>query len=63
LINDRNAVTNAFKFRNFDDFRNAMSDIISIYEDFKTEFLKLLKEENLPALRTSPTSQPFNLPR
>jgi hypothetical protein len=24
-----------------------MSDIISIYEDFKTEFLKLLKEENL----------------
>jgi hypothetical protein len=47
LINDSNAITNAFKFRNFDDFRNAMSDIISIYEDFKREFLKLLIENNL----------------
>jgi hypothetical protein len=47
LKNDNNAITNAFKFRNFNDFRNAMSDIISIYEDFKTEFLKLMKEHDL----------------
>jgi hypothetical protein len=47
LIDDKNAVTNAFKFRNFDDFKCAMSDIIGIYEDFKTEFLKLMKEKGL----------------
>ncbi|MDR6969461.1 hypothetical protein J2X31_003492 [Flavobacterium arsenatis] len=47
LLNDKEAEIKASKFRNFDDFRNAMGDILSIYEDFKTEFLKLMKEENL----------------
>lgn len=47
LMDDMNAEITAYTFRNFDDFRNAMADIISIYEDFKKEFLKLMKEENL----------------
>jgi hypothetical protein len=47
LMNDKEAIINACKFRNFEDFRNAMSDIINIYEDFKREFLKLLLENNL----------------
>lgn len=47
LLNNKEAEITAFKFRNFYDFRNAMSDIISIYEDFKKEFLKLMAENNL----------------
>lgn len=47
IINDSNAITNAFKFRNYDDFRNAMSDIINIYEEFKNEFLKQMEINNL----------------
>lgn len=47
LLNDREAEITAFKFKNFDDFRDAMADIICIYEDFKKEFLKLMKEVNL----------------
>lgn len=47
LLNDSNAITNAFKFKNFDDFRNAMRDIISIYEDFKKEFLTQMEANNL----------------
>ncbi len=47
LLNDKEAEITAYTFRNFDDFRNAMTDIISIYEDFKKEFLKLMKKENL----------------
>ena len=47
LLNNKEAEITACTFRNFNDFRDAMSDIISIYEDFKKEFLKLLKENNL----------------
>lgn len=47
LVGDMNALTNAFKFRNFEDFKNAMSDIILIYEDFKKEFLKQMQENSL----------------
>jgi len=47
MTNDYEQIVNALLFRNFDDFRNAMLDIISIYEDFKVEFLKLLKENGL----------------
>jgi hypothetical protein len=47
MTNNYEQTVNAFCFRNFDDFKNAVSDIISIYEDFKKEFLKLLKENDL----------------
>lgn len=47
LLNDKESEISAFKFRDFDDFRDAMADIVSIYEDFKKEFLKLMKQENL----------------
>lgn len=49
LLNNREAEITACTFRNFDDFRDAMGDIISIYEDFKKEFLKLMEENNLLA--------------
>ncbi len=50
ITNNYEQIVNAFCFRNFEDFRNAMSDIISIYEEFKKEFLRLLKENNLLVL-------------
>lgn len=47
LLNNSDAEISACTFRNFDDFRDAMGDIIGIYEDFKKEFLKLMEEHNL----------------
>ena len=47
LINDNEAYITAPTFRNLDDFKNAMTDIISIYEDFKKEFLKLIENNKL----------------
>lgn len=47
LVGDMNAYITAFTFRDFDDFKNAMSDIIKIYEDFKQEFLKQMQENGL----------------
>ncbi|MFD2915232.1 hypothetical protein [Psychroserpens luteus] len=47
LINDLNAEISAFKFRDYIDFKNAMRDITNIYEAFKIEFLRLMKEQNI----------------
>lgn len=50
LLNDKEAYITASTFRNFEDFRNAMSDIINIYEDFKREFLKQMEINNLTGI-------------
>ena len=37
----------AIKFRNYEDLKKGMTDIIKIYEDFKKEFLKRMDESGL----------------
>lgn len=49
LINDMNAEISALTFRNFEDFKEAMKMIISIYEDFKKEFITQMKAKGLLA--------------
>ena len=52
LLNDMNLVTNQPTFINYEELKTILINILNIYEDFKKEFLKLLKEENLPEENT-----------
>lgn len=47
LLNNMNLVTNQPKFINYEELKIILINILNIYEDFKKEFLKLLKKENL----------------
>lgn len=44
LKNNMEEVTNAPKFKNFNELLIILKDLISIYENFKIEFLKLIRE-------------------
>ena len=47
MTNNFEQIVNALCFRNYNEFREIMSLIIEIYEDFKKEFLKQMKSNNL----------------
>jgi hypothetical protein len=47
LLADMNKVTNQPTFTNYEELKTILINILNIYEDFKNEFLRLLKEENL----------------
>lgn len=40
---------NSLCFRDLDDLKNILKDLLGIYEDFKEEFLKLMEIENINA--------------
>jgi hypothetical protein len=47
LKNNMDEVTNAPKFKDYEELSVIIKDIIGIYEDFKTEFFKLMEENRL----------------
>ena len=47
LLNSMNLQINNPTFLDYFELKIILSDVLDIYEDFKKEFLKLMKEENL----------------
>lgn len=47
ILNSPQEPLNALCFRNLEDLKNIMRDVIDIYEDFKEEFLSRMKKEKL----------------